>query len=186
MDEDEKSKEVPSEGERISEERQLLYYFGMVLMGLGVILFFWSFFVGASTIGSLAIDLDAPGRMAKLAMTGMILLIIGALLMQVGKYGAAGSGVILDPKEARRDLRPWSKMAGGVVEDALSEVDTLQEVLSDKGEERVVVKVRCLSCGALNDEDARFCKGCGQPLQRGEHSSGGNSGTDGGTGTGNH
>lgn len=73
-----------------------------------------------------------------------------------------------------------------MVEDALSEVDTLQKVLSDKEEERVVVKVKCRSCGVLNDEDARFCKGCGQPLQREEHSLGGNSGTDGGTGTGNH
>lgn len=182
----EQEREKRVQQEDIPADRQLLYYVGMALMGLGALLFFAGFLAGASMFGTMTIDLDAPRRMATLSTVAMLLLIAGGLLMRVGRYGAAGSGVILDPKEARRDLRPWSKMAGGVVEDALSEVDTLQEVLSGKGEERVVVKVRCLSCGALNDEDARFCKGCGQPLQRGEHSSGGNSGTDGGKGTGNH
>lgn len=171
-------KKVRSEGESIPEERQLLYYIGMVLVGLGVVVFFLSPVVGASSIGPMGIDLGAPSRMAKLAITGMMLLIIGGLLMKIGRYGAAGAGVVLDPKKARQDLRPWSKMAGGVVEDAISEVDTLQEALLSK-EERVVVKVRCLSCGVLNDEDARYCKNCGEPLQHEEHSSGGNAETDG-------
>lgn len=55
------------------------------------------------------------------------------------------------------------------VRSRLGLVDTLQEVFREGDEQRVVVKMRCLSCGALNDEDARFCKGCVHPLQREEH-----------------
>lgn len=181
--EEEREKRVQQED--IPAERQLLYYIGMALMGLGALLFFAGFLAGASMFATMTIDLDAPRRMATLSTVAMLLLIAGGLLMRVGRYGAAGSGVILDPRKARQDLRPWSKMAGGVVEDALSEVDTLQEALRGD-EERVVVKVRCLSCDALNDEDARYCKICGQPLQREEQASGGTSGTDGRPGTGKH
>lgn len=39
----------------------------------------------------------------------------------IGRRGLAGSGLKLDPEEARRDLEPWSRMAGGVVQDALDE-----------------------------------------------------------------
>ena len=35
--------------------------------------------------------------------------------------GLAGSGVVLDPEKAREDVEPWSRMAGGVVKDALDE-----------------------------------------------------------------
>lgn len=29
-----------------------------------------------------------------------------------------------------------------------------------------VIKVRCQQCGHLNDEDAKFCQGCGTALKR--------------------
>jgi hypothetical protein len=35
--------------------------------------------------------------------------------------GLAGSGVKLDPEEARRDVEPWSRMTGGVLKDAMDE-----------------------------------------------------------------
>ena len=39
----------------------------------------------------------------------------------IGRMGLAGSGIELDPEEARRDVEPWSRMTGGVVKDALDE-----------------------------------------------------------------
>lgn len=35
------------------------------------------------------------------------------------KYRRAGSGVILDPEKAKEELEPFSRMAGGMVKDAL-------------------------------------------------------------------
>jgi len=43
------------------------------------------------------------------------------LLMTLGLLGLAGSGVKLDPAEARRDVEPWARMGGGVIKDVLEE-----------------------------------------------------------------
>jgi len=50
-----------------------------------------------------------------------VLLMIGGAMMSVAARGLAGSGVFLDPERARTDVEPWSRMAGGVVGDALDE-----------------------------------------------------------------
>ena len=138
----------------ISTERKAVYTAGMVVTGIGVLLFL-SFFIGlAANMGDLG-----PGvgdRMAGIAIRpvlGMVLMIAGGAMMTVGAKGLAGSGLILDPDRARRDVEPWSRMAGGVVNDALTEVKAVT-VLGG-------VKVRCRACQALHAETAKFCDQCG-------------------------
>ena len=46
-----------------------------------------------------------------------------------------------------------------LVKDALDEADVRLGGRSEK-----VVVIRCRACGALNDEDAKFCKACGKAL----------------------
>ena len=41
--------------------------------------------------------------------------------MGIAARGLAGSGVVLDPEKARTDVEPWTRMAGGMVGDALDE-----------------------------------------------------------------
>jgi hypothetical protein len=41
--------------------------------------------------------------------------------MRLGRAGVAGSGLKLDPQDARRDLEPWSRMTGGMLKDTLDE-----------------------------------------------------------------
>jgi hypothetical protein len=43
--------------------------------------------------------------------------------MNIGSRGLAGAGVVLDPQQARKDLEPWSRMAGGMAKDALEAAD---------------------------------------------------------------
>ena len=88
---------------------------------------------------------------------GFILIIIGQSISILGARGLAGSGLILDPKQAREDLKPYSSQVGGMINDALEEVDLLNE-------SKEVIKVRCPSCKTLNDEDAKYCKKCGAQL----------------------
>jgi RNA polymerase subunit RPABC4/transcription elongation factor Spt4 len=128
---------------QITPERQLMFYGGMGLMGLGLVLFLSVFVTGGFAYYGEA-----------RALGGIILLMIGNFLKRIGERGWAGSGVILDPDKARTDLEPWSRMAGGVVQDALTEVD--RATLSQPQ-----VKVRCLKCQNLNDETAKFCQQCG-------------------------
>ena len=77
----------------------------------------------------------------------------------IGGRGLAGSGVVLDPSQARQDLEPYSRMAGGMLGDALDEAD-----VNLGAEPEQVVMVRCPACRTLNEEGSKFCQECGDAL----------------------
>lgn len=143
----------------ISEGRRAAYYFGMVLMVLGFILFASTFVTFALNFGNFTnFESRVKSEMFR-AFGGMALLIVGGIIRGIGQRGMAGSGVVLDPGKARQELEPYSRMAGGMLKDALEEADVK---LGGQGEK--VVMIRCSSCGKLNEEDSKFCKGCGKPI----------------------
>jgi hypothetical protein len=83
-------------------QRKGLYYGGMALTGLGLVLFTSTF---VSHLGAMGDFTDFSGRVKTgmvTAFAGMVCLGIGQLLMKLGKAGLAGSGLKLDPQEARR------------------------------------------------------------------------------------
>ena len=144
---------------QISEERKTAYYLGMVLMVIGGILFLSVFITGAMNFGDFSnFESDARSSMFR-AITGMALLIVGGLIRGVGARGLAGSGVVLDPEKARRDLEPYSRMTGGMVKDALDEAD-----IDLGGKPERVVMIKCPGCGKLNEEDSKFCQECGKKI----------------------
>jgi hypothetical protein len=149
-----------SEKPQISDERKLAYYGGAVLMGIGFLLFISTFFSAAKAMNMPFHHDPAPGIVGR-GVGGMVLIIVGAAISNIGARGLAGSGVVLDPERARDDLKPWAKMAGGIVKDAIDEVREPRAATAPAVE---VVKVRCPKCRALNDEDAKFCKACGTEL----------------------
>lgn len=145
---------------KIPQERKVLYYVGMGMMVLGFILFFSVFLsVGCMMNDPMAFRVPPFGN----GIIGFILIFIGNMLQRVGAKGAAGSGMILDPDKAREDLKPYNEAMGGMIHDVISNVDVLDDMVK-KPEEKEVIKIRCRNCQSLNDEDARFCKSCGQML----------------------
>jgi len=147
---------------QIPPERKALYYGGMALTGLGFILFLSVFFTGAMNFGNFE---NFEGRVRSEAfrgITGMVMIIAGGFLMNVGARGWSGAGVILDPEKAREEVEPWSRMAGGMAQDALSEVDVVNK-LEDRLEP-AAPQVRCQKCQALNDPAAKFCNQCGSAI----------------------
>lgn len=145
---------------RISEERRTAYYAGMALMIAGGLLFASTFVSFALHFGDFD-DFHATAKsMALRAFGGMALLIVGGLVRNVAARGLAGSGVILDPEQAREDLEPFTRMAGGMVKDALDEA----EIKIGSGESEKVVMLKCSACGTLNESDAKFCKECANKL----------------------
>lgn len=147
---------------KIPEERKVMYYVGMGIMIIGVILFF-SVFV---SVGCAVNDtFTGEPRMPSFgnAIFGFILIAIGGIIQNIGAKGAAGSGIILDPEQAREDLKPYSEAAGGMLNDVVSNIDVVEKLTKPQGEQEVI-KVRCKSCKSLNDEDAKFCKNCGAEL----------------------
>jgi hypothetical protein len=176
---------------RISDNRQALYYGGMAVSGVGLLLFVSFFFTlvsgfdGASGLESEPVITFSPNSdfLAKRELTrqvaprryqaenavaraliGMVLMVVGGGMMKVGARGWAGAGVLLDPEQARKDLEPWARMGGGIAQDALSEIDVVRQVQDRLATHEPEVKVRCPACKSLNDEVARFCNQCGSAI----------------------
>ncbi len=91
---------------QIPPERQALYYGGIALSICGILLFLSNFFGDLEIIR---------------AIGGMVMILVGQFLTAIGRRGLAGAGVLLDPQQEREDVEPWSRMAGGMVKDALDE-----------------------------------------------------------------
>jgi len=139
----------------LSNNRKLLYYAGNLISLLGLLsfisVFFTAFLSDPFEMMSSSYNPMAP------ALIGFFLIILGQFISNIGLKGKAGSGLILDPKQAREDLKPYSSQVGGMINDALEEIDL-------KNNPKEIIKIRCRSCNVLNEEDARFCKKCGSTL----------------------
>lgn len=145
---------------QISEERKTAYYLGGLLMVLGGLLFFSVFITGAMNFGRFDNFAENAQSSMLRALGGMALVIIGGMIRGIGARGLAGSGVVLDPEKARQELEPYSRMAGGMLKDALSEANVSLGGKPEKPEK--VVMVKCPACGKLNEEDSKFCQECGK------------------------
>ena len=143
----------------ISEQRKTAYYVGTALQVIGILLFLSTFVSFAMQFGNFD-DFESRARSGMFrAFGGVALLVVGGIVRGIGARGLAGSGVVLDPHRARQELEPYSRMAGGMIEDALDEADV---DLNDRP--TTIVKIKCQACGALNEERAKFCQQCGKEL----------------------
>jgi hypothetical protein len=93
----------------------------MMVGVIGFVCFISVFISGALHFG----DFDNFGQRGRSegirGVLGMLMMIVGGVLTGIGRMGMAGSGIKLDPEEARRDVEPWARMTGGVVKDAMDE-----------------------------------------------------------------
>lgn len=145
----------------ISSNRKGLYYFGMALIVVGLLLFGSTFVTAIARFGDFT---DFTGQVQSSGMRafgGIALCVVGGVLRTMGSRGLAGSGAVLDPEQARKDLEPYSRQMGGMVKDALDAADIR---LGGGGGSAKVVMVKCRACGKLNEEDSKFCQECGKPL----------------------
>jgi hypothetical protein len=150
---------------QVSPDRKAIYYVGMALSIIGLLLFLSTFVTFLANFGNFDNFTERAKSGGIRAFVGVVLIVIGGALRRLGTLGLAGSGVVLDPEQARKDVEPWSRMAGGVVSDALSEVPAAKS-LQDKVESADhVIKVRCRKCRSLNDEHAKFCNQCGAGME---------------------
>lgn len=161
----------------IRPRRKALYTIGMVALAVGFLLFlstFVSFFLDFGspdmapapdlypTMGfHRSLDAAASnGRALGLrALLGMVLMIAGGVTMRIAVLGAAGSGLVLDPRKAREDLEPFSRMAGGMLRDALDEAGMDRAAAVER-----VIMLKCRHCSTLNEADSKFCQECGRQI----------------------
>ena len=89
---------------QISEGRKTAYYVGMGLMVIGGLMFLSVFITGAMNFGDFR-NFESNARSSIFrGIGGMVLLLVGGFIRGIGARGIAGSGVILDPKQARSDF----------------------------------------------------------------------------------
>lgn len=158
----------------ISEDRKFYHSVGMGLIVLGLLLFFGAVFQGIQKEMHREEDFNkwiqagspfesAPDRhlgpSPAALMIGFVLIAAGAITRGIAAQGIAGSGLVLDPKRAREDLEPHSRMVGGMLSDALDEAK-----LHLGAEPEQVVMIRCRTCSHLNPEESKFCNECGSEL----------------------
>lgn len=141
----------------ITNKQKTGFYLGTILLGLGVIMFSAPF-VDVFFNGMTNREPGIPDSF-KIALVGFVIVGLGQIFRVISARGLAGSGLLLAPKQARKDLEPYSRMAGGMVKDALEETGGLA---SGKIQEKVMI--RCQACKKLNEEDSRFCQECGEPI----------------------
>ncbi len=163
----------------ISPERKGLYALGLALQiggTVGVLICFFGFvssgFGSAQGLGS-AQGFGNPSSPMPwfMGFAGCgIAAALGVNLRRVAARGIAGSGLVLDPERARKDLEPWARAGGGMLRDAIDETGLLDQrpVLGQDAPRSepagAAIKVRCRECQTLNDEDARYCDACGAKL----------------------
>lgn len=154
----------------LSNQRKWLYQAGGVVQLIGLVLFLSFFLTFAMLFGQFGEDVPAKiGGSFFRAVVGMICMITGGIIRSIGSRGIAGSGMILDPERAKRDLEPFARMSGGLADASFSEMTTVRDTLNNLGGRGAevpfeVVRVRCLNCQQLNEETARFCNQCGKPI----------------------
>lgn len=149
---------------KISKERKITYYIGLGLIVLGFILFISVFFSVADTMNDpMMAMMEDKGPNFTGPILGFVLIILGSIITNIGAKGAAGSGILLDPDRAREDLKPYNEAKGGMINDVISNIDVVDK-LSDTMNKKEVIKIKCRSCGALNEEDATYCKCCGEKI----------------------
>lgn len=131
-----------------------MYYVGMVVSVIGAVLFISVFFSVASAMSRPSTPFagfGAPsvngGAVFLRAIIGMVLMVAGHVLRGIGSQGAAGSGLVLDPKQAREDLEPWARMGGGLVKDALDEAE-----INTKGEPSMPFDEKLRRLAALRED----------------------------------
>lgn len=156
--------------QQISPERKGMYSLGLVLQIIGGCLFGVPFIV-LPIIILVGITQGEPGGAMILAPIAFIAAFIGFGLIAAGSFmrsvaarGTAGSGLVLDPEKAREDLKPWSRMSGGMIKDVLDEADINLNNLGGGGRPEQIIMIKCRACGKLNEEDSRFCQECGRPM----------------------
>jgi RNA polymerase subunit RPABC4/transcription elongation factor Spt4 len=149
---------------QIPPERKAIYYGGVALTGIGILMFLSTFVTFIANFGNFDNFQGQAQSGFFRAFTGMALMVFGFFAMSVGARGWAGSHVVLDPEKARKDMEPWSRMSGGILQDALTEVEIVKMIEGRLDSPEPLVKVRCLKCQSLNDETAKFCNQCGSAI----------------------
>src|SRR5258708_13514788 len=117
----------PTPGPRIASSRKAVYYAGLTLGAVGLLLFFSTFVSFALHFGDFDNFAANARSMFLRAVGGMAFMIVGGALAGVGARGVAGSGVVLHPEKTRPHLQPRARTPRRLPHNPFSEMTTRPE-----------------------------------------------------------
>lgn len=107
---------------QISPQRKGVYRAGQIVSVVGLLMFLSTFVSAIANFGNFDNFEGRAKSMGFRALGGMVMIVVGGAMMGYGVAGAAGSGLNLDPEQARKDLEPWARMSGGLTKASLDEM----------------------------------------------------------------
>ncbi|MCK5930409.1 MAG: zinc ribbon domain-containing protein [Nocardioides sp.] len=138
--------------------RTTLRVIGVVLLVVGVPVFAWGVYTVFSHDGY-----DGPPGLAILAFLGGLPLIgIGLMALNVGTIGAQSRYVAGETMPTLKQSAAYLSDGEGIMGVGRTVDDGSHGAEGSRGS--AVTGPYCRSCGVRNDEDARFCDGCGASL----------------------
>lgn len=144
---------------QVSGSRKNTYRLGQIIILAGVAVFLYGLLSKSFDATDITSVQSFFQRKILCHIGGVICILAGFFMMKVGRYGKAGSGLVLDPEQERLDKEPINRSIGGQLGDMLDEAG-----IGSFGGRKEVIKVRCPHCKALNDEADQFCGQCGKAL----------------------
>lgn len=144
-----------------------LWYVGMGIQVLGFLVFLSNFVITPMHWGQkLGFDQPEPVPLAvMLALGGLVLIVAGRLVRRFGLGRPSVTSPAFGPARPRRDGDTPLRPGGGSISAALEEGGAIRRRLSvPPNAPTPIIRIRCRSCQALNDDANKFCGQCGQPL----------------------
>ncbi|MFK7799822.1 MAG: hypothetical protein AB8E82_20370 [Aureispira sp.] len=149
----------------LSKERKKKYKAGSVLMFLGGLLFLSYFldviFFNIFSIRDARSAFNEVRNMWLRAFIGVILLILGGMKKARARTGLMKPNTNMDLEQNMEERKHLRKLKGKQLNDTLSEINLSKHLGIDVAP---VIKIRCQDCRHLNDEEDKFCGGCGQKI----------------------
>lgn len=143
---------------RTAGTRTTLRVIGVVLLVVGVPVFAWGIYTVFSYDGY-----DGPPGLAILAFLGGLPLIgMGLMALNVGTIGAQSRYVAGETMPTLKQSAAYLSDGEGIMGVGRTVDDGPHGAEGSRGS--AVTGPYCRSCGVRNDEDARFCDGCGASL----------------------
>lgn len=159
--------------QQMTEIRRLVFAGGLVLIVFGTVFAIGSKFhiFNAHPQAPIHMPSSQPaatttskGTDTSLYVMDSVLILAGVMMMVYGRKGMAEAVPNPDPQQAKPKAS-WNSALDRAFEDAVSQSSNLMDVFQPKDtKSTAVVKVRCLQCQSLNDENAKFCSECGKPM----------------------
>ena len=145
---------------------------GIILLLIGISLIIAGIFFGITSLNSMGTKnfMLFGGATAGSIFGGCVCIMIALLLLirayqrEIIRYGYEETGMALGTA-SKTAVDGYGRIIGQGSEALASGIKSVGGIkLNVDTNKEQIIKIKCRACGTLNDEDAKYCDECGQPI----------------------